>query len=222
MASFQAIERNLIAIQNRIEAAANRARRDPASVTLVAVTKYVGLDEVKALYDLGVTHFGENRIPAAQEKIAAMQAPVQWHMIGNVQRRKARDVAGLFDWVDAVDRPELAEALEKRCVEADATLRVLLEVNVSGEDAKHGVAPEEAAGLLDVLRHTPHLSPEGLMTMAPYGAPEPELRRYFRTLRECADGLELAECSMGMTDDFEIAIEEGSTQVRIGRALFIE
>jgi len=220
MADSLAIKRNLQAIRQRIDAAADRADRNPASVTLVAVTKYVGIDEIRTLQDLGVQHFGENRTDTARTKIEALDGPVQWHMIGNIQRRKAKDVAECFQWADAVDRSALADALENRCSQAGRTLKTLVEVNVSGEASKHGVGPDDAAALLDHVRHSEHLEACGLMTMAPYDAPEPELRGYFRRLKALADVLTVPECSMGMTDDFEIAIEEGSTQVRIGRALF--
>lgn len=220
MAAFESIKRNLAGIQARIDAAARRVDRESSEITLVAVTKYVGLEEVRALYELGVRHFGENRPLQAREKIEAMPDDIAWHMIGNIQRRKAREVAGLFQWADAIERPEVAEALEKRCAAAGSTLKTMVEVNVSGETTKQGVAPEDAAASLAVLREAPHLEPVGLMTLAPYEAPEADIRQYFRRLKTLCATLGVAECSMGMTDDFEWAIEEGSTQVRIGRALF--
>lgn len=214
------ITRNVASIRQRMAAAAVRAGRPAEAPRLIAVTKTVGLDEMRALQGLGVTDFGENRVDVAAPKIEAIGTEVSWHMIGSLQRRKVRDAAALFDAVDSVDRLELAEVLQKRCEELDRRMPVLLEVNVSGEAQKHGFAPESLGTVLDVLRAFDHLSIEGLMTMAPLDAPESVLRTVFGGLRALADQHGLRERSMGMTDDFEIAIEEGATQVRIGRALF--
>ena len=142
-------------------------------------------------------------------------------MIGSVQRRRARDVAALFDTVDSIDRLALAAALEQRCEELDKTMEVLIEVNVSGEESKHGFAPEALEEGLREMAAYDRLRVTGLMTMAPWGAQESGIRPLFRRLKEAADEHGLAELSMGMTDDFEIAIEEGATQIRIGRALFL-
>lgn len=215
------IERNCVAIRERMAAAARRAGRNAESVRLVAVTKTVGVDAIRTLIELGVTDVGENRIEAARPKIEALDGtPVKWHMIGSVQRRKAKDVAACFDFVDAVDRLELAEALQRRCEELERRLRVLIEVNVSGEAQKHGFAPVELDGALRALAAYDRLRVDGLMTMAPLDAPEAVLRSVFGGLRELAQRFSLAELSMGMSGDFEVAIEEGATQVRIGAALF--
>lgn len=216
----QQIERSVFSIRQRIAAAAERAGRRAEEVCLVAVTKTVGPEEIAVLRELGVTDFGENRVERIQPKLEQIDRLVCWHMIGSVQRRKARDVAASFDTVDSVDRMEVAEALQRRCEELDKRLRVLLEVNVSGETQKHGFSPETLGAGLDMLKHFDRLAVEGLMTMAPLDAPETVLRPVFRGLRELAEAHGLRELSMGMTDDFEIAIEEGATQVRIGRALF--
>lgn len=217
------IARNLAAVRGRIANAAARASRPADAVRLIAVTKTVGMDEIRALVSLGVEHLGENRVEQARPKIVALEkGGVCWHMIGTVQRRKARDVVELFDAVDAVDRLELADALQQRCLEQDRTLRVLVEINVSGETQKHGFAPCAVEKALEHIGNLDRLRVDGLMTMAPLGAPEPELRRIFGGLRQLADRFGLPERSMGMSDDFEIAVEEGATQVRIGRALFIK
>jgi hypothetical protein len=184
------------------------------------VTKSVGIEETRILLETGCTEFGENRMEVARPKIEALGEAARWRMIGSVQRRKARDIVALFDTIDSIDRVELAEALQQRCAEQDRTLAVLLEVNVSGEAAKHGFHPDEVGETLTAMRRFERLRVEGLMTMAPFDAPEDVVRGIFRGLRELADRHELPELSMGMSDDFEIAIEEGSTQVRIGRALF--
>lgn len=211
---------NLAAVRGRIAAACDRAGRSAEAVTLVAVTKGVGLEECRILQGLGVAHMGENRIEAAGPKVAALGGAVCWHMIGNVQRRKAREVAQLFDRVDAVDRVELAEALQRRLEGTEKRLPVLLEVNVSGEATKHGFEPGQLAGALGAMAGFGHLEVDGLMTMAPFDAPEAAIRGYFARLKALAGEHGLRECSMGMTNDFEIAIEEGATQVRVGSALF--
>ncbi len=214
------IERSVFSIRRRMAEAAARGGRRAEAVRLVAVTKTVGPGEIAVLRDLGVSDFGENRVEKMAAKLETIGSSVCWHMIGSVQRRKAKDVAACFDTVDSVDRVELAEALQRRCEELDKRLRVLLEVNVSGETQKHGFAPESVGPALAGMRHFDRLAVEGVMTMAPFDAPEAVLRTVFRGLRQLAQAHGLREISMGMTDDFELAIEEGATQVRIGRALF--
>ncbi len=215
------IAHNLNQLRHRITAAAERAGRNAEAVKLVAVTKTVSLREVLALYDLGVRDFGENRLESAREKIAAAPTDICWHHIAPVQTRKARDIVSLFRVADAIDRVKAAEALQRRCEEQDKTLEILIEVNVSGEEAKHGFTPETLSEALKEIRPLNRLRVTGLMTMAPLDAPAPVLRTCFKTLRLLCNENGLPECSMGMTDDFEIAVEEGSTQVRIGRALFV-
>lgn len=215
------ITTNLKQIQGRIAEAAARAGRCPGEVRLVAVTKAVGLDEMRTLYDLGLRHFGENRVDIARAKRDALGAEdVRWHMIGNVQRRKTRDVLEVFDFIDAVDRLELAESIQTRCQEAGRRATVLVEVNVSGEAQKHGVAPGALEALLDDVARLDRVMVRGLMTMAPYGAPEHQLRGIFTELAELAHRAGLPEVSMGMSEDYEVAIECGATEVRVGSALF--
>jgi pyridoxal phosphate enzyme (YggS family) len=211
---------NLQRIRERMDAAARRAGRSPESVRLLAVTKSVGMDETQALVDLGVTDLGENRVETARSKIEAIGRAVNWHMIGSVQRRKARDVAPLFDWVHSVDRLDLAEELDKRAVDRNTPLEVLLEVNVSGEESKHGVTPAELPALLEAVRPLSRLRVRGLMTMAPFVDDPEAVRPVFAGLRRLAEAHGLAELSMGMSNDYEVAIEEGATIVRIGTALF--
>lgn len=214
------LARNLAGVQARMVAACVRAGRAVEEVTLVAVTKSVDVETCRTLHALGVTAFGENRVDIAGPKVAALGNTVTWHMIGNVQRRKAREVVGLFDVVDAVDRVELAEALERRLEAGERRLPILLEVNVSGEESKHGFAPGELSGALKAVAAFPHLDVRGLMTMAPFDVDSAVIRGYFRQLKSLTVEYGLPECSMGMTNDFEIAIEEGATQVRVGSALF--
>lgn len=212
---------NLQQLQQRIAGAAERSGRTTDDVRLVAVTKTVGVEEVEILYELGLREFGENRVHDAQPKIEAFaEKNLTWHMIGSVQRRKAKDVAGLFDWVDSVDRYELAEALDRRCETREHPMPVLVEVNVSDETTKHGLRPDELDDVLERMGDLPHLRIEGLMTMAPFVADPETTRPVFAALRRLAEQVGLPELSMGMSNDFEVAIEEGATQVRIGSLLF--
>lgn len=220
MVSASTIAGNLRAIQERIAAAALRAQRAPESVTLIAVTKSVGVREVEILYELGARHFGENRPEDVGGKVAALPGDAIWHAIGNLQRRKAKLAVEHFQRIDAVDRVELAEALHQRCLTLNVQRDILVEVNVSGEEAKHGISSGELPAMLDALTRYATLNVRGLMTMAPFDAPESVLRPVFSGLHTLAKAHALPVISMGMTDDFEVAIEEGATEVRIGRALF--
>jgi len=214
------IEQNLQTVRERIASACARSHRLPDTVRLIAATKYVGVEEIRILQALGVTDFGENRVHDAQPKIEAIGRDVCWHMIGTVQRRKARDIVAWFDSVDSVDRVEVAQALEKRCALQERTLPVLLEVNVSGEESKHGFAPEDLAAVVEQVGAMEHIQLRGLMTMAPFYDDPDRTRPVFARLTELAETIGLPERSMGMTNDYEVAIEEGATQVRIGSALF--
>jgi len=218
------IEQNLGRILSDIESTAGRSGREKDAVRLVAVTKAADLESIRILYDLGLREFAENRLHAAKDKIPVLPDDITWHMIGNVQRRKALDVVRLFNTVDSVDRVELAEALQKRCVEMgrEAPLEILLEVNVSGEESKHGFAPETLPRALETISQMDCLTVHGLLTMAPYVQNPEETRPFFAQLRELAQEFGLPELSMGMSNDYRIAVEEGATQVRIGSALFRE
>ena len=214
------IAANIADVRSRIGRAAERAGRDPAGVRLVAVTKSTGADGVRAAYDAGLREFGENRVADAAAKLAQLEdfrESVTWRLVGHLQRNKARDALGLFDIIDSVDSERLAERIDGL---ASSPVPVLLEVNVSGEPAKHGfdlAEVDKAAGRIGRRRN---LEVRGLMAMAPRVEDPGEARPFFRALREAAERLGLTELSMGMTGDFEVAVEEGATMVRIGRALF--
>jgi PLP dependent protein len=233
------IAANLEVVRERIARTAERSGREAGSVTLVAVTKGVAVGRIVEAVDAGVAHLGENRVQEARAKYAPRgtrvadggnvgRDDITLHMIGSLQRNKAGDAASLFDWVQSVDRPELAEALEKAAAaeRAGEALPVLLQVNVTGEASKSGVAPEGLARLADAVAACPHLRGSGLMAIARMDAGESELRRTFATMRELLEGLRRSHpgdwlhLSMGMSDDYEIAIEEGATMVRVGRAIF--
>ena len=219
---------NLEAVQRRIAAACERAGRDPASVQLLAVTKGHPPEVVRAAVDLGLTLFGENKVQEAKAKIPLCPGRTRWQMIGHLQTNKAREAVELFDMIQSVDSLHLAAEINKRAEQAARTMPVLLEVNLAGEASKFGYRPEQLLADLEQINALPRLEIHGLMTMAPW-TPEPEkIRTVFRQLRElkerCAAalGAPLPQLSMGMTGDFEVAIEEGATIVRIGTALFGE
>lgn len=220
-------------VQERIAEACRRAGRDPAAVRVVGVTKGFAAEVAAAAARAGLVDLGENRVQEARDKIPRVRelaGPVDvcWHLVGHLQRNKARWAVQLFTWVHSVDSPELAHELSRRAASAGRTVEVLVEVNVAGEATKHGTTPERAPELVELAAVLPGLRVRGLMTVAPQ-APDPEeVRWVFRALRELRDrirtdrGLELPELSMGMTDDYEVAVEEGATLVRLGRALFGE
>jgi hypothetical protein len=222
----------LASVRSRMEAAARRAGRDAAEVTLVGVTKRMPAERVLEAARAGIVCIGENYVQEAREKRAALEGReeargLRWHLIGPLQRNKAREAVALFDVVETVDRAALAQALERRAAAAERVLEVLLQVNVSGEPQKAGAAPEDVASLLAECARLSHLRVTGLMTV-PELASDPETTRpafaRLRTLRDALragpGGSGLRELSMGMSADFEVAIEEGATLVRIGTALF--
>lgn len=216
----------LEAIRARIAAACARAGRRPDEVELIAVTKTFGPDAVREAWESGIRILGENRVQEAAAKIPASVSGPEWHLIGHLQRNKARPALELFTVLQAVDSLKLAEHLARLASETGARPRLLLEINVSGEASKFGLTPEEAPRAIELTLSTPSLTLEGLMTMAPF-SPDPELARpVFARLRACRDrwqeqfGISLPRLSMGMSGDFEVAVEEGATWVRIGTALF--
>lgn len=209
---------NLAAVRARIARAAERARRDPAAVRLIAVSKTMPAALVRAAIDAGATDVGENYVQEAVEKRAAVGDGARWHLIGHLQRNKAARAVETFDCIQTVDSAGLAAAIARHAAAKDTTVRVLLEVKLGGEASKSGVLPADLPALLDAVR-LPSLLIEGLMTVPPPGEPE-AARPHFRALRELAARHGLRELSMGMSDDFEVAIEEGATMVRIGRAIF--
>jgi hypothetical protein len=216
------VAEKLTAIRARIAAAAVRAGRDPATVQLIGVTKKIPPPVVDEAVRAGLELFGENKVQEARAKIPECSSRARWHFIGHLQSNKARDAVALFDVIQSVDSVALAGELNKWADRAGRTVPVLLEVNVAGEKSKFGLAPEDLPAAVAAIRQFPRLEVTGLMTLAPYH-PEPERARpYFRSLREWRDRLGLRELSMGMSGDFEVAIEEGATYVRVGTAIFGE
>ena len=223
---YEHIPRNLDEIRDRIAAAAERSGRSPDDVTLVCVTKNRSLDEIRAALDWGVPIVGENRVQEAALKISALPHTVTWHLVGHLQRNKVKQAIELFDMIHSVDSLRLADEIEKRAAAAQEIVPVLIEVNVTGEESKFGVTPNEAPELADTISRMPNVDLAGLMTMPPFVDDAEEVRSVFRELRELRDrirqtnGIELPNLSMGMTQDYEVAVEEGATMVRIGSAIF--
>jgi len=214
------IRGNLERVNALIADACRRAGRSPADVLLVAVSKTVPADRVRLALEAGVAALGENRVQEAKEKIEVLGHPVPWHLIGHLQTNKARDAARLFDWIHSLDRLELAKELDRRARAAARTLNVLIEVNLGEEPQKGGARPGELKPLLDSVAGLDALRIRGLMAIPPAAANPEETRPYFRRLREMRDAAGLEHLSMGMSADFEVAIEEGATMVRVGTAIF--
>ena len=215
-------------LRERVERAALRSGRDPAEVGVVAAVKGVPVDRIAEALEGGVTILGENYVQEAQRVREQVLQPVQWHMIGHLQSKKARQAVRLFDVIETVDRMKIVEALQ-RCAEAEGKrLDVLVQVDLSGESTKSGARPDQTLPLIEALEACENLRCAGLMTMPPFFDDPEGARPYFAELRGLRDrlrarlssGAKLRELSMGMSADFEVAVEEGATLVRIGRALF--
>ena len=220
------IQENLAAVRRRMAAACARAGRGVDAVKLLAVSKTYGPEAVRAAAEAGQRMFGENRVQEAAAKIPECPGNVQWHLIGHLQGNKAAVAARLFDWVHSVDSVKLLEALDRHAGEAGRRLNVLVQVNVSGECAKSGLAPGGVREVLERANTLAHMQVCGLMTIPPLAEDPEKARPCFRELRErrdewaAATGVELGELSMGMTHDLEVAIEEGATIVRVGTGIF--
>ena len=224
----ETLRENLEQVTNRVEAAADRAGRSAETVRLVCVTKTVDRYIAECLLKLGASDLGENRPQELWCKAGEITVPVKWHMIGHLQRNKARRTLSLASYIHSIDSTSLMRRIEDLARELELQPKVLLEVNVSGEETKHGFRLQEMPMVMEEIQKLSHVQVQGLMTMAPFG-PDPEHARptfaALRELRECLnDGPSashrLSELSMGMSRDFEVAIEEGATMVRVGTALF--
>ncbi len=221
------IEKNIILIKNRVKAACKRAGRDSDDVTIVAVSKSVDIETASRVVEGGIRDLGENRAKEIVNKFNAIQEEIRWHFVGHLQRNKVKDLIEFVDLIHSLESIPLAEEINKRAKEIGKIQDVLVEVNVSGEKSKYGLHPDQVFGFIKQVKDFDNLRIKGLMTMAPYGAMEERVRSVFshlRSIREtlAADGVLLDHLSMGMTDDFELAIEEGADIVRIGRAFFID
>ena len=225
------LKQRLENIRERIHRVADSCNRDPDSIRLVAVSKTVPAETVKTAIEAGAKILGENYVQEAREKFDALvHYPVSWHFIGHLQSNKAKYAVRLFDLIHSVDSLKLARALDKEAKKVDKIQPILIQVNISGEETKSGISATEVPGLILEVSQLENLSLEGLMTMPPYFYQPEKVRPYFAALRELRDRLKdqpipnvsMDELSMGMTGDFEVAIEEGATLVRIGTAIFGE
>ncbi len=222
------IKANLEAIRERVFKACERALRDPKEVKILGASKKQPPEKILAAYEAGLRVIGENYVQEAREKREALaNLNLEWHLIGRLQTNKARQAIKIFDIVETIDREAIAKELSKRAEKLGRILPVLIEVNIGGEETKAGVAPEELFSLAELILSLPGLELRGLMTMPPYREDPEEVRPYFARLRELLVKLKdkfpeapLCELSMGMSHDFEVAVEEGATIIRVGTALF--
>lgn len=215
-------------IMGRIQNAASQVGRDPREIKLLAAAKSQSIDAIRSAIAAGVSLVGENYVQEAQAKKQEIVNPIEWHMIGHLQRNKAKAAVELFDVIESLDSAALARELDKEGAKRGKKVRAFIEVNLGGEESKSGIAKRQVRGLLEETGGLPHIIVEGLMTVPPFRERPEEVRRYFRELRELRAELgdfrlanvDLKELSMGMTHDYLVAIEEGATIVRIGTALF--
>ncbi|MHA6530277.1 YggS family pyridoxal phosphate-dependent enzyme [Paenibacillus sp. BAC0078] len=221
------LQERIAGVEERVARACAASGRDVADVKVIAVTKYVSLETVSAVLDAGLEDIAESRWQDAEHKWNALGHKGTWHFIGHLQTNKVKDVIGKFQYIHSLDRLSLARELHKKAEALGLTVNVFLQVNISGEDTKFGLPPEAVPGFLREISGLDRIKVVGLMTMAPYEAEPEETRPVFRGLRELRDELNLLaltpepiqELSMGMSNDFEVAIQEGATQVRLGTVL---
>jgi len=222
------VKDNLETINKKIKAAAWKVNRDPQEIKLVAVTKTATLEQIKEAINEGVKIIGENKVQEAKGKYQVLTTEVKWHLIGHLQTNKVKYAVEIFDLIHSVDSIKLAKEIDNRSVQFKKTIDVLIEVNISGEETKYGYNPEKVEAFLKEISEFSGIRVRGLMTIAPISKNKEEVRPYFRRLRELSErirdknikNIKMDYLSMGMTDDFEIAIEEGANIVRIGRGIF--
>jgi pyridoxal phosphate enzyme (YggS family) len=213
------VRANLEHVRERIARAAERAGRRASDVLLIGVSKTIDADRIRPALDAGLAALGENRVQEAKAKVPVLGRTVAWHLIGHLQTNKVKDALELFDVIQSLDRLPLAEELERRAAAAGRDVQVLVEVNLAAEPPKSGVLPDALPQMLDQVAALPHLRVRGLMAIPPMGTPD-DARPWFRSLRKLGETHGLAELSMGMSADYETAIEEGATMVRVGTAIF--
>lgn len=219
---------NFTQVNEKIQAACDRSGRSRENVTLIAVSKTKPIEMLQEAYDLGVRVFGENKVQEIMDKYDALPKDISWHMIGHLQRNKVKYIIDKVDMIHSVDSIRLAETIEKEAAKRDLVMKILIEVNVAKEESKFGIMPEEVETVVSEIAKMPHIKICGLMTIAPFVENPEENRIYFNRLRNIAvdidrkksDNVIMSILSMGMTNDYEVAIEEGSTMVRVGTGLF--
>jgi len=218
------VSANLAAIQDNINEVCKRIGRNPADIRIIAVTKYVSIERAKEAYDAGIWHFGENRDDGFLQKYGALGDEPVWHFIGTLQSRKVKKIIDKVDYIHSLDRLTLAQEIEKR---AEKRIKCFVQVNVSGEESKHGISPEQVVPFVEKLKDYSKIEVIGLMTMAPFTEDERRIRNCFRGLKELQQQVQklhipsapCTELSMGMSNDYMIAIEEGATFIRLGTSL---
>lgn len=222
------VAENYRAVEERVQAAVKRCGRERSEVTLIAVSKYKPVEMIRELMEIGVRDFGENHAQELVDKTGEITEPLNWHFIGNLQRNKVKYVVGRACLIHSLSSLKLAEEIQKEAKKKGVRVPVLIEVNIADEETKKGISEEEVYALVRAVAELPELEIRGLMAIAPPVADPEENRPYFRELRELKEkinafglpGVHMTELSMGMTGDFEVAIEEGATMVRVGTAIF--
>ena len=215
------IQDNLKNVKDRIKNSALKVNRNPEEIKLIAVTKTFDVDTIKKAFNLGITSIGETKVQETKEKqkkLGDIAKKIEWHMIGFLQSNKAKDAAEIFDYIHSIDRMKVARKVSERCLQLNKKMPILIQVNISG--ITHGVKPEETVNFVNELRNLKGIEVQGLMTIAPLVDDPEEIRPHFRRLKELASTVGVKHLSMGMSNDFHIAIEEGATMVRVGSAIF--
>lgn len=224
------IANNIISVKQRIHAACQKVGRDPGEIALVAVSKTVSAEIITSAVESGIEHIGENRVQEAEDKFQQLGKIATWHLVGHLQTNKVKKALQIFDFIHSVDSFHLAREISKRALQAEKEIECLVEVNTSGEESKFGISPEHTVELMKKIAVLPGIQLKGLMTIGAF-LPDPEdVRPCFKLLREISnevqqagiENVEMKYLSMGMTNDFEVAIEEGANMIRVGRALFGE
>ena len=224
------ISERIVEVKRRIDDACRRVGRNPDEVTLIAVSKTRPIDELLEAYHAGALHFGENKVQELVDKIPQMPSGIHWHMIGHLQRNKVKYIVGKTAFIHSVDSLRLAEEISKEAVKQNVTVQLLIEVNVAQEESKFGVSVDETSEIAREIAKLPGVQLKGLMTIAPYTENAEDNRLYFRKLKQLSvdirnksiDNVSMDVLSMGMTGDYEVAVEEGATCVRVGTGIFGE
>lgn len=224
------LKENLDAVEQHIQSSCDKSGRNREDVTLIAVSKTKPVETLKEAYDLGVRVFGENKVQELADKYEALPKDIHWHMIGHLQRNKVKYIIDKVDLIHSVDSIRLAETIEKEAAKCGVTANILIEVNVAKEESKFGLMPEEVDDFVEKIAGFSHIQVKGLMTIAPFVANPEENRPIFQRLRKLSvdiakknvDNVNVSILSMGMTNDYQVAVEEGATMVRVGTGIFGE
>lgn len=224
------LKENLQNVESRIQAACERAKRSREEVTLISVSKTKPVDMLQAVYDAGSRDFGENKVQEMCDKMELLPKDIRWHMIGHLQTNKVKYIVGRIALIHSVDSLRLAEEIEKQAAKQEIIVPILIEVNIAEEKSKFGIRKEETIALVRAAAALPHIRIEGLMTIAPFVENPEDNRAYFRAIKQLSvdiageniDNVTMKSLSMGMTGDYEVAIEEGATMVRVGTGIFGE